>query len=221
MKIFLVEDDELLNDIIVTTLNSLNYEVHAFSDGKEALKNVHNGYDLYLLDINLPNVNGLEILKKIKEHDVNSNIFILSAEIDIKTILSAYNTGCNDFIKKPFDIREVVAKIKNTLKDEINEIPLLHGGKYLRNEKIITFGKKIVKLTKKETLLLDVLIKFRGKNATNEQIELFVWGENVLNGYVRQLVSKLRSKLPYPDIIENHTMSGYKIRLHKSFLEAK
>jgi len=220
MKIFLVEDDELLNDIIVTTLRSLKYEVDTFCDGKEALKNVNNGYDLYLLDINLPNVNGLEILKRIKEYDNDSNIFILSAEIDIKTILSAYDTGCNDFIKKPFDIREIVAKIKNTVEEEVNEIPLIHGGKYYRNEKLIIFGNKTVKLTKKETALLDILIKYKGKSASNEQIEVFVWGENVMGGYVRQLVSKLRSKLPYADIIENHTLSGYKIRLHKSFFEA-
>jgi len=220
MKIFLVEDDELLNDIIVTTLRSLKYEVDTFCDGKEALKNVNNGYDLYLLDINLPNVNGLEILKRIKEYDNDSNIFILSAEIDIKTILSAYDTGCNDFIKKPFDIREIVAKIKNTVEEEVNEIPLIHGGKYYRNEKLIIFGNKTVKLTKKETSLLDILIKYKGKSASNEQIEVFVWGENVMGGYVRQLVSKLRSKLPYADIIENHTLSGYKIRLHKSFFEA-
>jgi len=218
MKIFLVEDDELLNDIIVTTLEGINYEVSSFNDGKKALDNIHAGYDLYLLDINLPHVNGLELLKKIKSVNSEANIFILSADIDIKTVLSAYNTGCNDFIKKPFDIREVVAKIKNSLKEEPVEVPLVHNGMYYKNEKIITFGSKTVKLTKKEVLLMDILIKYRGKNVNNAQIEAYVWGENNLGGYVRQLVSKIRSKLPYKDVIENHTSSGYKIHLHKSFL---
>lgn len=219
MKIFLVEDDELLNDIIVTTLEGISYEVSSFCDGKIALDNIHGGYDLYLIDINLPHVNGLELLKKIKVCNSNANIFIISAEIDIKTVLSAYNTGCNDFIKKPFDIREVVAKIKNSLKEDPIEVPLIHNGMYYKNDKIIKFGTKTVKLTKKEILLMDILIKYRGKSVTNEQIEAFVWGESNLGGYVRQLVSKIRAKLPYKDIIENHTSSGYKIHLHKSFLQ--
>ncbi len=219
MKIFLVEDDEILNNVIVKTFEGLKYEVNSYYEGSEALLNVNSSYDLYLLDINLPNVNGLEILKKIKKCNNNANIFIISGELDIKTILNAYNTGCNDFIKKPFDIREIIAKIQNSFKEEVNEVSLAHGGKFYRDENKIVFGSKIINLTKKEAQLMSILIKYKGKSVSNTQIEMYVWGESSLQGYVRQLVSKLRAKLPYDDIIENNTLSGYKLKLNKSFLK--
>jgi len=220
MRIFLVEDDKILNDIIVSSLKGIECKVSSFNDGIEALDNIHSGFDLYLIDINLPNVNGFEILKKIKQCKPDANIFIMSGDVDINTILNAYNTGCNDFIKKPFDVREIVAKIQNSVKEDEDEVALAHNGKYIRSEKTIQFGSKpVIKLTKKEMALLDILIKYRGKSANNEAIEEYVWKQKDSDkGYVRQLVSKIKTKLPYKDLIENHNSTGYKIHLAKEYL---
>jgi DNA-binding response OmpR family regulator len=217
MKIFLVEDDEILNDMIVTSLEVLNHKVTSFDDGKIALDNVSSKYDLYLLDINIPNINGFEILKKIKSVKDDANIFILSGDIDIKTILNAYSTGCNDYIKKPFDIREVIAKIESSVKQIPTEIPLIHSGIYITDEKIAKFGKKTIQLTKKEAKLMDILIKYKGKYATNDVIEEYVWRDKIKKGHTRQLVSKVKRKLAYDDIIENNTLNGYRLKIKKGF----
>ena len=221
MRIFLVEDDKTLNDILVSSLKGIKCKVSSYNDGTEALDNIHSGYDLYLVDINLPNVNGLEILKKIKQCKPDANIFIMSGDVDVNTILDAYNTGCNDFIKKPFDVREIIAKINNSVKEDEDVVMLAHNGKYIRSEKTLQFGSKpIIKLTKKEMTLLDILIKYRGKSASNEAIEEFVWKQRDSDkGYVRQLVSKIKTKLPYKDIIENHNSTGYRIHLAKEYLD--
>jgi DNA-binding response OmpR family regulator len=222
MKIFLVEDDTTLNDIITSSLKGIKCKVSAYNDGVEALDNIHSGYDLYLIDINLPNVNGFEILKSIKACKPDANIFIMSGDTDINTILNAYDTGCNDFIKKPFDVREIVAKIQNSIKEIDDVVQLAHNGIYTKSEKTIQFGNKPpIKLTKKEMALLDILIKYRGKNASNEAIEQYVWDKQSDDdkAYVRQLVSKIKTKLPYKDLIENHNSTGYKINLAKEYLD--
>jgi len=111
MKIFLVEDDKFLNEALVDTFSKIDYEVISYNDGKEAFANIDNTFDLYMIDINLPHINGFELLKQIKFINKNANIFIMSADTNIETILEAYNIGCKDFIKKPFDVREIIAKI--------------------------------------------------------------------------------------------------------------
>ncbi|MCK5293941.1 MAG: response regulator transcription factor [Arcobacteraceae bacterium] len=210
MKIFLVEDDTLLNETIVNVFSKINYDVTTFNDGKDAFENLDDSYDLYMVDINLPHINGMELVKQIKFINKNANIFIMSADINIDTIVKAYDIGCSDYIKKPFDIREVIAKIEHTLSLVPNNIIFKNCGEYNRVEKTFIIDNLIIKLTNKEALLLDVLIKNGGKNVSNEKIESYVWGETFKNGHVRQLISKLRSKIPC-NFIENHTSNGYKL----------
>lgn len=210
MKIFLVEDDISLNDAIVNTFSSIKYDVTTYSDGKDAFENLDDSYDLYMVDINLPNVNGIELVKQIKYIKKDANVFIMSGNINIETIVNAYDIGCTDYIKKPFDIREVIAKIEHTLKLIPNNIKFPNCGEYNRVERIFITKENTYKLTNKEALLLDVLIKNSGKTVSNQKIENYVWGETFKSGHVRQLVSKLKSKIPC-DFIENHTSNGYKI----------
>ena len=212
MKIFIVEDDIYLNEAIVSVFSKINYDVTSFNDGKEAFENINNSYDLYMIDINLPNVNGIELVKQIKLINKSANIFIMSADVNIDTIVNAYDIGCTDYIKKPFDIREVIAKIENTL----SLIPLNtifnNGAEYNKVDRTFTLNDDVIKLTNKEALLLDILIENDGQSVTNDKIENYVWGETFKNGHVRQLVSKLRSKIPCK-FIENHTSNGYKLSM--------
>jgi DNA-binding response OmpR family regulator len=130
MKIFIVEDDIKLNEAIFITFSSLGYEVTTYSDGKDAFENLDDSYDLYMVDINLPNVNGIELVKQIKKINKEANIFIMSADINIETIIKAYDIGCTDYIKKPFDIREIIAKIKHTLSVVPQNIKIRECGEY-------------------------------------------------------------------------------------------
>ncbi len=210
MKIFLVEDDIDLNRAIVSTFSNINYDVTTFSDGKDAFENINNDYDLYIVDINLPNINGMELVKQIKHINKNANIFIMSADINIETIVKAYDIGCTDYIKKPFDLREVIAKIEHTLSIIPKNIKFVGCGEYNRVERRFIVGDQEIKLTNKEALLLDILLKNKDRVVSNTKIESYVWSDSFKSGHVRQLVSKLRSKIPC-DFIDNHTSNGYKI----------
>ena len=211
MKIFLVEDNQPLNDVLSKTLKNIGYDVRSFSDGREAFKNISVKFDLYIIDINLPYINGLELIKSIKSNFSDANIFVISAEIDIDMVLKAYDIGINDYIKKPFDIRELVAKIKNNcFSNEVDVINFENNCKYDKKQRIFIIDGKNIKLTKKESLLLDILIKYKNRTVPNNIIESYVWPDNYKSGYVRQLISKIKRKFPIK-IIENHSTNGYRI----------
>lgn len=212
MKIFLVEDDENLNQAINRTFSNLGFEVTSFDDGKDAFTNISSQYDLFIIDVNLPNVNGIELLKKIKIVNKDANVFVISAQNDIEVIIKAYNFGCTDFIKKPFDIREILLKIEYTLTPmpTIVKFKNCSSSQYNLKENIFTYKKNDIKITQKESKLLEVLIKNANKAVSNEEIAEFVWNKKDNPGHVRQLVAKLRKKLPC-DIIESHTLNGYRV----------
>ena len=98
MRIFLVEDNEELNGFMTETLQNIGYNVVSCKDGANAFKLVEDIFDLYIIDINLPNINGLELVKKIKSLKENLKIFIISGDDNIDTILKAYDLGCDDYI---------------------------------------------------------------------------------------------------------------------------
>jgi DNA-binding response OmpR family regulator len=214
MKIFLVEDDTSLNEAITATFSSLGYKVTSFDDGKTAFDNIDKSYDLFMIDINLPNVNGMELVKQIKKVYKDANVFIMSADIDIQTILKAYDMGCIDYIKKPFDIREIIAKIKHTLKIPLGNVKFKNCplSTYNRDKQVFIYDKKEIRLTAKELLLFEILLKNANNTVSNDQIEDYVWGESFRNGHVRQLVAKLRKKISC-NIIENYNSNGYIVNI--------
>lgn len=212
MKIFLVEDNEELNSFITDTFEKLGFSIVSSNDGAEAFSMCDDYFDLYLIDINLPNLNGLELVKKIKSKKDDSKIFIISGDDNIDTIIKAYDLGCSDYIKKPFDLREIIAKINITFKDKLNnQIKITDDCYFDKMSKLIYHKQKAITLTKKESQLLQILVENIGKIVQKDKIEKAVWSENTGNGHVRQLVSKLKKTLPCENIIQNHSSNGYGI----------
>ena len=111
MKIFLLEDDYSLNESIKEIIELENHTIDNFYDGEVAFNNFSNDYDLFILDINVPNIKGLELLKIIKNTNFRTKVIIISANININLIKEAYDLGCDDYLKKPFDLEELVLKI--------------------------------------------------------------------------------------------------------------
>ncbi len=210
MKIFIVEDACKLNRVITENLEKLGYEITSFTDGKEAFDNICEDFDIYLIDINLPSINGLELVKQIKLLNIDTKIFIISGDNNIETIVKAYELGCDDYLKKPLDIREIVIKINHSLLKSSQLIKLCNNCTFAPLNKLMYYKDSVIQLTNKETLLLNILIKNMGNTVSNTEIESYVWGETVGNGYIRQLVSKLRKSFPYL-IIKNHAANGYRI----------
>ena len=211
MKIFLLEDDYSLNESIKEMLETENYIVHSYYDGNVAYENIIDDYCLYLFDVNVPNIDGLYLLEHIKTINKNSNVIIMSANINIDKIKEAYKKGCDDYIKKPFDIQELLLKINKYTKKSY--LTILDQNLYFdKMERKLFLNNIEIELTKNEKNLLFLLINNIENKVSYTQIEDFVYGrESKSSDAIRSLVKRLRKKLS-KDIILNSLDEGYYIK---------
>lgn len=211
MKIFLLEDDYSLNETIKEMLEMNNHKINSFYDGEVAYENIFNNYDLYILDINIPSLNGLEILKSIKNMSTKTKVIMISANINIETIKEAYNLGCDDYLKKPFDVEELILKVEKLDKKD-TEIFLDENIYFSPITSELYIDSQKVELTKREKDLLVLLLDNKGKTISYENIENFVYqGESKSSDAIRSLLKRLRKKLP-KDLIQNSIEEGYFIK---------
>ncbi|HQS67213.1 MAG TPA: response regulator transcription factor [Sulfuricurvum sp.] len=208
MKIFLLEDDYLLNKAITQYLVSKGFTVGAYYNGTEAIKAMTDNFDVMVLDIDIPQLDGITVMEEIRKIYPTKPIIMISATINIDTIPKAYEKGCNDYMKKPFDIRELELKIRTFKKETTNSIQIVKGLEYTLNDQRLLYHSREVGLTPKERRLFHVLIENKGRTVSLELLEQAVWGLNGDSVHLRQLVARLRKKLP-EEIIENRTGSGY------------
>ena len=216
MKILVLEDNERLANLIVEALEQKKYHVNLFMDGKAALDAIDNGYDCFILDINVPGLNGLSLLKEIRLLDSKTPAIIISANVELDTIQDAYHKGCDDYLKKPFYMYELETKIERLCKPKSPIIKLLGGFGYcMENERLLDERGEEIKLAKKEILLLNLFARNLDKNISFERIEQYVWeGELTTTENIRALVKRLRKKLP-EDTIENQGGVGYRLNYER------
>jgi len=218
MKIFLLEDDYSLNKLIKTTLEDRGFFVKSVEDGYEAMTNIlNNQYDLYILDINVPGFDGHEVLKVIREKNKNLPVIMASAELDIDNISKAYDLGCNDYLKKPFELEELILHIKYHIKtifqNDIDKdiIDLGSGLKFYLNTQTLHKYEHEIILTQKEKLLLTLFINKLGKTVSFEMIHEYVWDNKEMESVsMRSMVHKLQKKLKNGMIV-NIRGIGYKL----------
>ena len=197
MKILLLEDDVALNRAIKKVTQLDNHTTTSYLDGQDVLDSLSENYDLYILDINIPNINGLELLSLIYTKDNNSKVIIISSNSDINSLQQAYKLGCVDYLKKPFHLEELRIKID---KLNIEPIDLLFNVKLKGDEK----------LTKKEKQLLSLLLENNNEAVTYSMIEEQLYKDKSMSmDGLRALVRRLRIKLE-DDMIENVLDEGYK-----------
>lgn len=198
MNILLLEDTVVLNNAITQLLELDNHEVQSFTDGQDALKHIENNINLYILDITVPNINGLELLKYILNYNSTAKVIIMSADTSIDTISQAYRLGSIDFIKKPFEIKELQLKI----------LAMNHRQHKLLDS--IEYKESINKLTHKEKELLKLLLENKNEIITLKDIENTVYSndDNMSTDALRSLMKRLRSKLK-DDIIKTLPYQGY------------
>ena len=122
MKILLLEDNKKLNETITKRLGIKGYSVLSIIDGAEAFEKITDGFSCFILDINVPNIDGIKILKKIREYYQTLPVIIISASVELDVIKQAYDFGCNDFLKKPFFIDELEIKIEKFCNIQNNKI---------------------------------------------------------------------------------------------------
>jgi DNA-binding response OmpR family regulator len=211
MKILLLEDNKRLSDLIIDALSESSYKVSSFKDGKRALEAIDDGYDCFILDINVPGIDGLSLLRQIRLLDEKTPAIIISANIELQTIKDAYNKGCDEYLKKPFYVDELLFKVDKLCKPFASQIQLKENFLFDMDAGMLYENGAEVKLAKKEILLLSLMAKNLHKVVTFEMIEQYVWEGELTNlENVRALIKRMRKKLP-PDTLLSQGGMGYKL----------
>lgn len=217
MKILLVEDDIQLNTTISNFLKLKDFEVISLCDGDKAIDLIDEiKFDLFIIDINIPNVNGLELVQYIRNKSILSPVIIITASLELENFKKAFENGCNEYIKKPFYLEELEIRIDNLLKKEEQIIEITENMSYdIEYEELIK-DEEVVKLRKKERRLLTILLQNMNKVVSTEAIENYVWENEVREVYpLRQLLSEIRKKVDDKEFIKSAKGLGYKIEIKR------
>jgi len=213
MKILLLEDEYSLRISIEEFLSDIGYEVDGFMDGLEAYDAVYEkSYDILLLDVNVPSLNGFDILKKLREDGVSTPAIFLTSMTDTTNLKEGYKRGCCDYIRKPFDLEELELRIDQALasvsSDDSSIVNIGCNIFYdMKKSKLSLHDKEIV-LRKTEKDLLEVLIKHKNAVVSTQMFQDEVWGEYVEPATIRVQLNNLRKKLP-DELIQNRRGLGY------------
>jgi len=209
MKLLILEDNEALCTIMKKTLEKESYKVDTYCDGNDVLNVINNGYSCFILDINVPSIDGIEILKYVRQNHKDIPVIIISSNHELEKIQLSYEKGCNDYLKKPFFMYELVHKIKDLCQIEDKYIVFDKDIKYNFIEHILYNKKTKVVLAKKEILFLELFAKNVNRVVDYSEIDEYVWeGEDTNMDNIRALIKRLRKKLP-KDSIQIVTGIGY------------
>jgi two-component system response regulator CiaR len=202
MKILVVEDDDMLREAVVSILAEENYDVAEADTGDEGLYAAEQGlYDLIILDIMLPGMDGLDIVKRLRSHKQFTPILLLTARDSVADRVKGLDSGADDYLVKPFAVPELVARVKALLRRRVaagsDEGLSLCGIRLDSKRKDGFVGEQSLSLTAKEYELLEFFLINHGQILTREQIFDRIWGfesETTL-GIVDVYVHYLRKKL--------------------------
>lgn len=220
MHLLVVEDERTLCETIVKSLKRLAYSVDFCFDGERALELLETEkYDLVVLNLNLPKVDGLSVLKQLRQTDRDTRVLILSARSEVSDKVEGLDLGANDYLSKPFHLAELEARIRSlTLRQFIQQDVLLACGAltFDTRSRIAKAEDKELSLTRKETGILEYLLANQGRPVSQEELIEHVWDNSVdvFSNSIRVHISALRKKLRESlgfDPIRNKIGEGYLI----------
>jgi two-component system, OmpR family, alkaline phosphatase synthesis response regulator PhoP len=220
-SIIIVEDDEDIADSIRFNLEREGFRVRIAATGEDALNVILSGPpNLILLDLNLPGMNGFEICRRLKAESATEKIpiLMLTARAEETDKVLGLNMGADDYVTKPFSMRELVARINATLRrsDAVgSDRPIFDNGMLQIDHSTyrVTYNNREIRMTRKEFALLSELARNEGRVLTRETLLDRVWGMNYF-GDSRTLdvhIRRLRQKLGNPGVIETVTGIGYRL----------
>lgn len=217
-KILVVEDDESIGELVRDLLMLSGYEVAKTDNGKTALELIKkNSYDLIILDVMLPEINGFEIMEKIKKYAIP--VLFLSAKDDAESVIKGLKLGAQDYIRKPFNRLELLARIEIILKRETKE-KMVYTFKELElntlKRKVFLRGEE-VELRPKEYELLELFMKNVDIAFTREELLDKVWGitSQIETRTVDYHIQQLRKKLDLKEEIVTLNRVGYRLERRK------
>ncbi|MGA1932028.1 response regulator transcription factor [Arcobacter sp. YIC-464] len=215
MKILLLEDDIMLNEMITEYLTSTGHSITSTTKGDECLNVLEEQkFDLLILDINVPNIDGLSILEQLHENKKMIPTIFISALIDIEDIDRAFNIGCHDYLKKPFHLRELTLRINKILKTNI--APQKHkrlSKHYSFDAETMTlyFNNEPHILPKRQLQIIELLAHNRSLVVQYDMFRTYVWNDDFIdNATIRAEVNRVKKVLK-EDFIKNIRGSGYMV----------
>ncbi len=219
MKILIIEDEKLIADSLKKGLEQHKFSVDTAYNGKDGyLLAQQFEYDVIILDLMLPDIQGEEICQKLRKDKINTYILMLTAKKQIDDIVSGLNYGADDYLTKPFEFSELLARIRALIRrTSENKENILYTSDiklYLDKEKVI-IGPEEIKLTKKEFMVLEYFLRNKGQVLSRNQILEHAWDRNVdiFTNVVDTHIKNLRRKLGKRySIIEAIYGYGYSIK---------
>jgi DNA-binding response OmpR family regulator len=216
MKLLVIEDERDLLAAVTRGLKKKGYAIDCASDGEEGLYLIEvNRYDLVVLDLNLPKLDGLRVLEEIRKKDKELRVLILSARSSVEERVEGLDTGANDYLIKPFHFDELDARIRNLLRRSFiqENVCLQCGGVTVDTAARIAYeGGSVLTLTKTELAILEYLILHKGIPVSTEQLmeHVFDSDSDPFSNTIKVHIYSLRRKMKHT-LIQNIRGQGYRI----------
>lgn len=215
-KILYIEDDINLSETITEFLEDNSFEVSSVYEAQSALNLLYNNnFDLLILDVNLPGMSGFDLLKELRDANINIPTIFTTTLDDMKSLDYGYSLGADDYLRKPFELKELLHRINVIVKREfntrVNMVDLPNGIKFNIFTNTLTKDNQPIKLRQKEIELLKLFLKYKNRIIDIEIIYDHLWSssQNISDGSLRAYISELR-KLFGKDSIQNIKKQGYK-----------
>ena len=215
MRILLVEDNARLSEAIQESLYKAGFEVDAVAEGEDALSVVrHQPYDAIILDLGLPDIDGMKVLETLRDQKNTVPVLVLTARDSLSDKISGLNSGADDYMVKPFEVDELIARIKALLRrpsQAVGTVVALNNLSFDTIKRYARIGDQMLDLSRREIDLLEQLILSSEKVVTKKAIEqrIYSYGETGSANSVEVLVHRLRKKLiSRAANIEIHTLKG-------------
>lgn len=222
LRILVIDDEPAIRRFLRTSLSAQNYSVLEAEDGEGGLAMLQrNAIDVLVLDLGLPGIDGLEVLKRMREGGSSVPVIVLSSRDDEKGKVAALDLGADDYVTKPFGMEELLARIRAAVRHRLQqegEKPLFKAGALTVDlvRRIVTVRGQEVKLTPREYDLLRLLVAHAGKVLTHKFILREVWGSETdvqyLRIYIRTLRQKIEANPEQPSLIQTEQGVGYRLR---------
>ncbi|PHM17009.1 MAG: DNA-binding response regulator [Sulfuricurvum sp. PD_MW2] len=220
MKILLLEDEQMLSEAIHEYLLALGHRVTLFYNGSDALEHLKKEtFDLLILDINVPGIDGLELLEALHILKIRTPALYISALVDIEGISRAYDLGCYDYLKKPFHLKELALRIDKVMQNctiPQSHVKLSKSYAYDASTSTLMCDNVTQPLSKRQLQIIDLLSRNRGRVVDFDQFRAYVWDEEYVdNATIRAEVSRLKKSLK-EDFIQNIRALGYMIDIPRT-----
>ena len=202
MKILIIEDEKLLADSLKTLLEMKGFEVEVVYDGEDGAEYAETGiYDLLIMDVMMPKLNGYQVARQVRAHRVMTPILMLTAKGEVQDRIDGLNAGADYYLTKPFDNQELLACINALLRRQGAQVDILQYGNTTLDLTgyVLSTEKSSIRLSKKEFDVMRRLMQFQGRSIRKDVLLTQVWGyesnasENNVEAYVGFLRKKLKS----------------------------